>query len=538
MARHTLYRVLIAAVCSALGIGRAWGQGPTIDTGSPNAPPGDSTLLGRMPGGGDSLLGSSPGSGGQVLGPVDTQGFLGGRPGTSTPRVPTAISTPGGAGVAPIAGGAISLPTPLQTPEVPVYGTLDFPTIAEDEGPAGALSLDQAIEVLVRSNLDLRASFYELPQADADVLTASLRANPILYADAQLIPYGAYSNQRPGGPIQYDLNISYPFDVNHKRQARIASARRARRVLEAQYQDAVRLQIGNLYTAFVTVLAARQAKNYARAGVEGLDVILGPLESKVEQGAITKAAYNRIKLQRETAQIALIDAEEAHRRAKRDLATLLNVPADQSESLDVRGKLRQDAPAPPAGDALIRLALDRRPDLVAFRLGIGKAVADVELARRNRLNDIYVLYQPYTFQDNTPFGTKSATSWALGVTVPLPIYNRNQGVIRRAELNVAQTQTELSAQERRVVNEVQQAEREYYMSQEAVRRVETILQPAAVQVLTTVRREYEISTIDIITFQTARQEYNQVVKQYLDALVRHRRSMLDLNTAVGQRIMP
>ncbi len=409
----------------------AWAQAPTIEPGSNfRLGPGASTL-GRSPGANESMFSNSPGSGGMTLdqGP---QGFVGGRPGASTPRVPQSLSTPGQPGTAPIPGGAITLPTPLQVQPPPIYGTLDFPAIAEEIGPPEGITLDQAIEYLVQRNLQLRSQAFELPQADADILTASLRANPILYADAQLVPYGNYSNIRPGGPVQYDLNISYPFDITHKRQARTLVARRARSVLEAQYQDAVRLQIDNLYTVFVNTLAARQAVRYAGAGVEGLDQVLKPLEAQLRVGKIAPAAYNRVKLQRETAQIALLDAEEGLRRARRDLATLLNVAPDQAEQIELRGTLRDDVPRPPPTERLMQIALVARPDLIAFRLGVGRAKADVQLARANRLNDVYVLYQPYTFQDNSPFGLKSATSWALGVTVPLPVYNRNQGGIRRA----------------------------------------------------------------------------------------------------------
>ena len=69
-------------------------------------------------------------------------------------------------------------------------------------------------------------------------------------------------------------------------------------------------------------------------------------------------------------------------------------------------------------------------------------------ALANRYQDAYLLYQPYTFQNNAPFGKKSATSWALGVTVPLPVYNRNQGNIERARLNVDQSRIELAGIER------------------------------------------------------------------------------------------
>ena len=105
---------------------------------------------------------------------------------------------------------------------------MELPT-HEDEGPSDGLTLDQAIDLLVRQNLDLRAKYLEIPQMRADVLTASLRANPILYADSQLVPYGSNSVRKPDGPTQYDLNISHPIDYSHKRRARMAYASRALR---------------------------------------------------------------------------------------------------------------------------------------------------------------------------------------------------------------------------------------------------------------------------------------------------------------------
>ena len=87
-------------------------------------------------------------------------------------------------------------------PRPPFFGTLEVPKGPEDEGPPNGLTLDQAIDHFVHENLNLRAMFLELPQARADVLTASLRANPILYADAQLVPYGSFSNSKPSGPTR------------------------------------------------------------------------------------------------------------------------------------------------------------------------------------------------------------------------------------------------------------------------------------------------------------------------------------------------
>ena len=210
----------------------------------------------------------------------------------------------------------------------------------------------------------------EIPQARADILTASLRANPILYADSQLIPYGSFSDRRPGGPTQYDLNISHPLDYSHKRRARIDYASRALKVTEAQYQDAVRIEINNLYTAFLDVLAARQTVRYTRASVAGLERLLRATRLLYEKDIGSRADVNQVKAQMQIAEVGVLDAEENLRRAKRTLGMMLGLPPDQAEALEVRGTIEDRGPPPPPLDEMVRLALSCRPDVVAYRLGV------------------------------------------------------------------------------------------------------------------------------------------------------------------------
>jgi cobalt-zinc-cadmium efflux system outer membrane protein len=486
---------------------------------------------------GEHLLGPPLGSAGQ--GPAGSipgadQGVLGGRPGPSVPRVPMGVMQPGGAGPAVPSLGIRPIEA-LPPAELPLYGPLSIPSGPEDEGPADGLTLDAAIERLVRSNLELRALAVELPMADADILTASLRANPLLYADSQLIPYGRYSRERPGGPVQYDLNITYPLDVSGKRRARMLVACRARRVLEAQYQDAVRRKIDNLYTAFVDVLAARETVRFAETSVAGLREIEDLSRNLYEQQSISLADYNRARVQLRTAEVALLDAEETLHDTTHALGNLLGYTDEESESLELRGSIRDPFPPPPASETLEQIALATRPDLVAFRLGVQRAEADVALARANRFEDIFVLYQPFTAQDTAP---RDAYSWALGVTVPLPLYNRNQGNLRRAQLNVTQTQIEVADLERRVILEVHRTLREYNLTRQSAARFETSILDEARQSRDTAAESFRAGEIDQLRFLEAQRVYNDVVRQYRDLLVRHRRSMLLLNTVVGHRILP
>ena len=509
----------------------AWAQGPTLGRGG--------ALGGSAGGRGESSLGQAPGSGGNQFNgaPGSERPTLGGSAGTSTPVAPPSISDPGG-GAAQIPGGAGVGPTPALVPaQVPLYGPLSLPT-TEDEGPADGLTLDQAINRLVRENLDLKGRFLEIPQARADILTAGLYANPILFFDAQLIPYGHYSRARPGGPQQYDLNISHPLDLSGKRRAREAVACAAKDVVEAQYQDAVRLEVDNLFEAFVAVVLARESIELSRAAVTGLDSVLETIRDQQEGKIATEADVDGVLIQRELAAEGLVEAEQTFRSAKLRLGAELAIPPNQAEEMAIRGALKVEAPPAPSPDELVATALRCRPDLAAFRLGVRRSQADVKLSLANRFADVYVLLQPYTFQDAGPIGTGGSHSWAGGVTVPLPVYNRNQGNIQRAKINVDQTRTELAAQEVRVVTEVLQAEKEYQIARGAVDRLERTIRPAAQKVLDTAYIRFRSGEKDILFYLSARRDYNDFVRQYLRSYLRYRRSLLKLNTAVGQRIMP
>lgn len=489
-----------------------------------------------------SRLGAAPGD--SRINSLDTnpvqQGFTGGAAGQAAPRVPTAITQPGTISVNAPPSSALGLPAALPITDLPVYGPLSIPTLAKDEeeGPENGLTLDAAIEQLVTSNVELRVRAAELPQADADILTAGLRANPFLYYDTQLIPYGKFTEKKPGGQTQYDLNVTMPFDLSRKRQARVRVAVQARRVLEAQYQDAVRLMINDLYTAYVDALAARETVRYARASAESFEKVVTLTDELYKRGSRTVADVNRVKIQRSAAQVGLEDAQIALRKTKQELMALLALDLNDPDEYELRGLLRPASVPVPDFPVLVDIAYNSRPDLQAFRIGVERASADVDLALANRFADVYVLYQPYTMQSNTPAALPPAHSWALGVTVPLPIFNRNQGNIARSRLNVDQTRLEVLAMERRVRSDVFTAHEELKIAHRAVVKLENEILPAALSVRDDTYKLFTSGELDVRQYLEAQREYNDAVRQFRDSMARLRRAALRMNTAVGSRIMP
>ena len=509
--------------------GVASAQGPQVDVDNP---PGAPDARGKL----GPALGAS-GTSGFDASPVNyQQSVFGGRPGAGATRAPVnqlAAPLPPVMQVKPV-----SLPAPLQPASVPQYGDLDLPLQEEEEGPADGLTLDTSINQLVARNLSLLALKFEVPMAQADILTASLRNNPIFYADAQLVPYGHFSNLRPGGQTQYDVNVTLPLDVWRKRKARTIVAERAKQVTEAQLQDAVRQQIDNLYTVYVDVIAAGLTLKFSEKYADGLRHLLALNEQLRGAGFIKPTDVLAIKAKLELAELQIREAGQTKAKTLRTLGFLLNIPPKEADQLKLRSFIYDIRPLPTTPDALVETGLNARPDLISYRMGLLRAQADVGNARAQRYSDVYLLWQPYTFQDNTYQGLKSATSYAFGVTVALPVYNRNQGNIKRAELNAEQSKYELANQEKQVVYDVQEAVREYNLSLESVVEFRKEVLPASRAVRDAAFRRWQGGEDSALDYLDAQQDYNDVVRQYRDTLVRHRRAMLDLNTAVGNRVCP
>ena len=160
----------------------------------------------------------------------------------------------------------------------------------------------------------------------------------------------------------------------------------------------------------------------------------------------------------------------------------------------------------------------------------------MRLQRAERFPDVFVLYTPYGFRNNAPVDEKSATSWSIGALVSIPILNRNQGNIRRAQHNVDPDANRAypawkSRCFRRSIGPIFQSPQPTPPSQRLERGILPQGPAPSRSEIRPVRPKGRKTSS--LTFN-AQRDYNEVVRQYRDTLIRHRRSMLKLNTAVGR----
>jgi cobalt-zinc-cadmium efflux system outer membrane protein len=391
-----------------------------------------------------------------------------------------------------------------------------------------ALTLDQAIERMVRDDVDLKAKFSEIPQAKADILTAALRANPALYANAQLVPYGQYTRDRPGGQTQDDINISTPLDVSKKRRSRTASAVRATKVTEAQYQDAVRQKIEGLSKAFLVALAARELAGQRTESVKRLARLIDQARDKgAELADLAKVEASRAEAMRE--QDRSIDDRD---RKNRELGRLIGLSDADAARLEVVGDFGHDSEPPPI-DALLAQGLAERPDLVAYRLGLQRAKADVKLQYANT----FTWTNPDIFDGNYWLSLRAPKSLTIdGIKAPLPLDNRNQGHLERAKLNVTLTELELSSIEKQVIRDVQLAESEVRETVETARKlVKNALLARHFRQEKWADYLQGNRTIENVLEAMQREDSSEKIR--VEALAQLRLARVALNNAVGRRVV-
>ncbi len=509
--------------------------------GRENAELNEENSLGRTPGTAASPYRRSPGSSEIILGVNATRRLAPLPRLTRRPTSPDELSTPGQErdgvehGLAP---AVERLPGTSLSPSAHLLGSSsERETTPDDEGPANGLTLDAAIQRLVWCNRELRTKFLEIPQADADILTAGLRSNPLLFYSSDNIPYGSYSQRRPG-ELEHGLSIVFPFDFSGKRRARVAVAKREKQVLEAQYWDAVRLEIDNLYTAYVDVLSARQAVRAAERSEKLLGDLLRDVQTKGRHGPHEEDDIDDLTIEHDVSAMSTGDERDRYRKSKQRLAHLLAVSPAEAEHLELRGSLRVLEPHPPAVETLISMALEYRPDLAAHRHGINRAHAELKQESAERFSDAYFLYTPFDHRDNSHVGEESVNTWGAGLFVSVPLFNRNQGNLKRARINIDQSQNELTALEEQAVLEVQQAYQDFENTHSDALRLEQVTLPAVRRKRDKAWRKLHAGTLTADAFLAVQRDSSSLVRYYRDTLSRHRRNTLKLNTSVGVRILP
>jgi cobalt-zinc-cadmium efflux system outer membrane protein len=397
-----------------------------------------------------------------------------------------------------------------------------------------ALTWQEIREKFEASNPTLHAAQIGIDESRAQEITAFLRPNPnftLLTDGTQIAPFEGVWKPFTGSLLS--PNFSYLHERQHKRELRLESAQGATKIAVSGQADLERTLIFTLRMAFVQTLQEKAILDLAKENLAYYDHLLDVNRERYKAGAIAQVDLDRLELQRVTYESDLQTAEVNLRTAKIQLLALLN-DRTPVEHFDVTGPFdfsNQIAPL----DEVRQTAVDTRPDLRAALQSIDKAKTDHRLAVANGSTDP-ILSAWYTFNPsfNNPFAHHT---FGASVSIPLRIFDRNQGEKLRTQLDVDRNEKLLEARRAQVFSDVDSA----YAT---VTSTVILLQPykdrylnQASRVRDTIAFSYEHGAASLLDFLNAQADYRSVQVNYLNLVASYLNAASQLNLAVGREVI-
>jgi cobalt-zinc-cadmium efflux system outer membrane protein len=387
--------------------------------------------------------------------------------------------------------------------------------------PAGVLHLRDALAAALLGNPQLAARSYEVRAREAAVLQAGRWPNPVLSTEVEdVFGNGELSGV---GRSETTIQLGQLVELGGKRAARVRLASARQRLAGFDYEAQRIAVFTRTVDAFVEVLAAQERMRLADDALALARSVYGVAERRVAAGLASPAEEIRAGVAVDTAAVEREHADHELENARTALAESWGGTEARFDRAE--GDLA-DVPAPPELDELGRRAL-ASPQLARWAAELERRDAELERARSRRIPDVTLAAGPRYMAGS------DETSLVFGVSLPLPLWNRNGDAIAEARHRRARAARERRAAEVRVATAVRTARTSLRASTEEARMLEERVLPGIERALAVLRRGYERGRHSQLELLEAAQARLSAREQRLRALVEAHHAALRLERLTG-----
>jgi cobalt-zinc-cadmium efflux system outer membrane protein len=407
------------------------------------------------------------------------------------------------------------------------------PARAQNPPPPASITLDQAIEIALRQNHSLLATRTTVQQNQAQEVTANLRPNPTLFTDWEYLPLpGVHPDAGLAGYLhdstEGDIGMSYLFERGKKRQHRLKAAQDATAVTRATVVDNERTLTYQVTELFINVQLAESMLDLAQQDLKSFQNTVDISQSRFNAGGMSENDFLKIKLQLLQFQQDVEQAQLAKAQALSDLRQQLgyeSVPPDYN----VAGAFDYQ-PLTFRIEDLQTKALANRPDLRAAQLGMTAADSQHQLAKSNGKQDVTV--------SSNYSHVNAISAVTFSVSMPLPIFDRNQGEIARTRFVMSQAQQQQEAARGQVLTDVKDAYEGVVEGDRIVRYFRTGYLDAAQRSRDISEYSFRRGATALLDFLDAERTYRATQLAYRQAIATYLQALEQLKEAVGTRSLP
>lgn len=398
---------------------------------------------------------------------------------------------------------------------------------ASGQAPDTVVSFQEAKARLIRANLSLLASYYDIDIAKAGVIQARIWNNPYFVFNGDL--YSNEANEYFHFRNQHLLQVEQTFSYAGKHTNTVKLARIGVEMAEKQMEDVLRsllFEVGNVYSD----LAALQEKEFLyRQVLKSYDKLMDATRKQLEVGAISVTEALRLESEYLAVKTEALGNKNEKEKVLADFRVLLRLPEDTTVYVEQR------TPMVASQFDLTQLtqqALTIRPDVQARKIDIRYQERNLKLQRSTGVPDIKLAYQPRDRGSNyvRPYQ-------GFNVEFNIPLFDRNQGEIKAAQFNVRKSSVQYDQIENQVRNEVKAAFNRYQNSNAGLANYSNELLDRLKALNASTNENFQKRNISLLQFIDYQRIYILTNTQLIELRQQFINNVNELNFVIGTNII-
>ena len=382
------------------------------------------------------------------------------------------------------------------------------------------VSLRDALALALLQNPGLAAFSWEIRAAEARRLQASLLPNPALGTEMEEI-----TGDRTGfNQTETTVTLSQLVLLGGKRAKRMRLAGLARDLAGWDYESKRLDVFTDVVRAFVDTLGAQKQLALTEETVRIAEGVVRATEGRVKAGAATPVDHTRAKVALASARIELARAHQALASARKRLSATWG--DTHTRFTEVVGELEIDLILPPLSSLMENIS--QNPDLARWVVEMDRRRAAIDVAKAQAVPDLELSagYRHYADDDVDTF--------VAGFSLPLPLFDRNQGGIMASRANLTKAGEERRSAEVRIATALAEAYASLAAAVKEVKLLEADVLPGAKSAFAAVEEGYERGKFTNSDLLDVQKTLADARRQYVQALVGLHRAKADVERLTGQ----
>lgn len=391
------------------------------------------------------------------------------------------------------------------------------------------MTLLEAVQLTLRYNPELAVFAREKDALEGATLQAGLLPNPQIQVDMEDL--GTRTNDTPGGTFT-SIRIGQLIETGGKRLARRNAAslneERAERDFEAKRLDIIALA-ANIFT---DVLAGQARVQLAQDNSVLAQKVVDTARKRVQAGKAPPIEETRAEVSLATAKIELVQAQRDLNAFRKQLTLLWGNPVPNFKK--AIGDLESLVKVPNFDTLAEHIRVN--PTVLSSQANLAQREANLKLQHARRLPDITVTAGIRRFAQPRDTAVAHDTTALVGISVPLPLFDRNQGNILEAHQRVDQAMDQLAATDLRLKSLLTQTYEALLAAQNEIQVLQNEILPGAKESFMIAQRGYELGRFDFLILLDAQRVLFQNQALYIRALANYQRLVNEVERIIAAPI--